>query len=189
VENVVLAHLHYDHAGTVDQFPRARFQLQDKEMAYATGRWMTYGQFGHSFEPDDICHLVRALYDGRMAFVDGEAEIAPGITLHHIGGHTAGVQCMRVWTERGWVVLASDTSHYYEHFEKYRVFPTTFNLGDVMKGYETLRRLADSMHHIVFETTPNQTFNSIQGIVRIRDRLTFGGLANQNVIVFGISNN
>jgi glyoxylase-like metal-dependent hydrolase (beta-lactamase superfamily II) len=149
VENVVLTHLHYDHAGTVDQFPRARFKLQDKEMAYATGRWMTYGQFGHSFEPDDICHLVRALYDGRMAFVDGDAELAPGITLHHIGGHTAGVQCMRVWTARGWVVLASDTSHYYEHFEKYRVFPTTFNLGDVMKGYETLRRLADSLHHIV----------------------------------------
>jgi glyoxylase-like metal-dependent hydrolase (beta-lactamase superfamily II) len=149
VEDVVLTHLHYDHAGTVDQFPRARFHLQDKEMAYATGRWMGYGQFGHSFEPDDICYLVRALYEGRMAFVDGEAELAPGITLHHVGGHTAGVQCLRIWTARGWVVLASDTSHYYEHFEKYRVFPTTFNLGDVMKGYETLRRLADSIHHIV----------------------------------------
>ena len=37
---------------------------------------------------------------------------------------------MRVHTKRGWVVLASDASHYYEHFEKGRVFPTTFNIGE-----------------------------------------------------------
>jgi hypothetical protein len=93
--------------------------------------------------------MVRLVFDGRVNFVDGESTIAPGISLHKIGGHTAGVQCMRVWTKRGWVVLASDTSHYYEHFENYRVFPTTLNLSDVMKGYETLRRLSDSLQHIV----------------------------------------
>ena len=51
------------------------------------------------------------------------------MTIHRIGGHTAGLQCVRVHTKRGWVVLASDTSHYYEHFEKGRVFPTTFHIG------------------------------------------------------------
>jgi glyoxylase-like metal-dependent hydrolase (beta-lactamase superfamily II) len=149
VSEIVLTHLHYDHAGTLSDFPRARFHLQEAEMAYATGRFMTYQQFGHSFVPDDICGMVRLVFDGRVNFVAGEATIAPGITLHKIGGHTAGVQCVRVWTQRGWVVLASDTSHYYEHFERYRVFPTTFNLGDVMNGYETLRRLADSTKHII----------------------------------------
>ncbi len=149
VPEIVLTHLHYDHVGTFDEFPNARFHLQEAEMAYATGRYMGYGQFGHSFVPDEICGMVRLVFDGRVNFIDGEASIAPGITLHKIGGHTAGVQCMRVWTQRGWVVLASDTSHYYEHFESYRVFPTTFNLGDVMKGYETLRRLADSTKHII----------------------------------------
>ena len=71
------------------------------------------------------------------------------MSIHLIGGHRAGLQCVPVHTRRGWVVLASDTSHYYEHFEKYRVFPTTYNLGDVMRGYETLRGLADSMQHII----------------------------------------
>jgi len=149
VSEIVLTHLHYDHVGTFDEFPNARFHLQDAEMAYATGRNMSYGQFGHSYEPDEVCGIVRAVFDRRVNFIDGEASIAPGITLHLVGGHTDGVQCMRVWTKRGWVVLASDTSHYYEHFEKYRVFTTTYNLGDVMKGYETLRRLADSIKHIV----------------------------------------
>lgn len=149
VSEIVLSHMHYDHVGTFDAFPNARFHLQEAEMAYATGRHMAYRQFGHSYEPDEVCGMVRLVFDGRVNFVDGEATIAPGISLHKIGGHTAGVQCMRVWTQRGWVVLASDTSHYYEHFENYRVFPTTLNLSDVMKGYETLRRLGDSLQHIV----------------------------------------
>ncbi len=149
VSEIVISHMHYDHVGTFDEFPHARFHLQDAEMAYATGRNMGYRQFGHSYEPDEVCGMVRLVFDGRVNFIDGEAGIAPGISLHRVGGHTDGVQCMRVWTQRGWVVLASDTSHYYEHFEQYRVFPTTYNLGDVMRGYETLRRLADSMQHII----------------------------------------
>ena len=83
-------------------------------MAYATGRHMAYRQFGHSYEPDEVCGMVRAVFDGRVNFIDGEQTIAPGISLHKIGGHTAGVQCMRVWTKRGWVVLASDTERMVE---------------------------------------------------------------------------
>ena len=56
---------------------------------------------------------------------------------------------MRVHTKRGWVVLASDTSHYDEHFEKGRVFPTTYNIGEVLEGYNKLHRLAESPQHIV----------------------------------------
>src|ERR1700742_3731576 len=40
VDDVVLTHLHYDHAGTLPDFPRARVHLQDAEIAYATGRCM-----------------------------------------------------------------------------------------------------------------------------------------------------
>ena len=56
---------------------------------------------------------------------------------------------MRVHTKRGWVVLASDAAHYYEHMEKGRVFTSMFNLGDALEGYDTLRKLAASPKHIV----------------------------------------
>ncbi|MGZ5230494.1 MAG: N-acyl homoserine lactonase family protein, partial [Burkholderiales bacterium] len=75
--------------------------------------------------------------------------IAPGITLHRIGGHTAGLQSVRVHTQRGWVVLASDASHYYEHFEKGRCFPTVYNVGETLEGYGILQRLAESPEHVV----------------------------------------
>src|SRR5258708_1336480 len=37
VAHVIVTHLHYDHIGNFDLFPRARFHLQDREMAFATG--------------------------------------------------------------------------------------------------------------------------------------------------------
>src|SRR5262249_47482240 len=42
VEHVIITHLHYDHAGNLQLFPRARFHLQDSEMAFATGRYMAH---------------------------------------------------------------------------------------------------------------------------------------------------
>ena len=81
VAEIVITHLHYDHVGTYYDFPNARFHLQEAEMSYATGRFMTYRQFAPSFEPDEICGMVRCVFDGRVNFIDGEATLAPGISL------------------------------------------------------------------------------------------------------------
>jgi glyoxylase-like metal-dependent hydrolase (beta-lactamase superfamily II) len=149
VRDVIVTHMHYDHIGTFKDFPEARFHLQDEEMAFVTGRHMCHRLIRHSFEVEDVVGMVRMLYDDRVQFHRGDDDIAPGLTLHHIGGHTAGLQSVRVHTKRGWIVLASDASHYYEHFEKGRVFPTTFNIGGVLEGYGKLHRLAESPQHIV----------------------------------------
>ncbi|HEX9558971.1 MAG TPA: MBL fold metallo-hydrolase, partial [Reyranella sp.] len=50
VEDVIITHLHYDHVGNWDRFPKARFHLQDKEMQFATGRHVCHGTFRHAFE-------------------------------------------------------------------------------------------------------------------------------------------
>lgn len=149
VRDVIVSHMHYDHIGTFQDFPRARFHLQDDEMAFVTGRHMCHRHLRHSFEVEDVVGVVRMVYEDRVQFHAGDDELAPGVTLHRIGGHTAGLQCMRVHTKRGWVVLASDASHYYEHFEKGRCFPTVFNVGDTLEGYDKLRRLAESPQHII----------------------------------------
>lgn len=149
IENVIVTHLHYDHVGTYADFPMARFHIQDDEMAYATGRYMRHGRFSHGYEVDDVVAMVRLVFRDRIAFHAGDAELAPGLSIHRIGGHTRGMQCVRVFTERGWVVLASDASHFYEHIEQGRCFPTVFNVGEMIDGYEILQRLAGSMNHIV----------------------------------------
>ena len=149
VREVVITHMHYDHVGTFFDFPQAVFHLQDDEMNYVTGRYMRHARFAHSIEVEDVVGMVRALFKGRVIFHKGADEIAPGVSLHHIGGHTPGLQSVRVHTQRGWVVLASDATHYYEHFETGRCFPSIVDLGRVLEGYDILRKLADSPGHVV----------------------------------------
>ena len=148
-EDVVVTHLHYDHAGTTDHFPNARFHLQEAEMVYATGRHMCHHAFNHAYTPGHICTMVQRAFEGRVAFHDGDAEIAPGVSVHRIGGHTMGMQCVRVMTARGWVVLASDATHYYENIEAVRPFPIVYNVADMVRGYEIMRGLAESNDHVI----------------------------------------
>lgn len=149
VERVIVTHLHYDHCGNYELFPRARYHLQDREMAYATGRCMCHGVLRAPFEAEDVVAMVRKVFAGRVEFHDGVDEIAPGVTVHHIGGHSKGLQSVRVKTRRGYVVLASDATHLYAHVDGGRVFPITYNVAEVLQGYDTLRQLATSPRHVV----------------------------------------
>ena len=80
VSDVILTHLHYDHVGNFDRFPKARFHLQERELTYATGRYMRYPRLSHSFEVEDVCGIVRLNYASRVLFYDGDAE--QGQRLH-----------------------------------------------------------------------------------------------------------
>jgi glyoxylase-like metal-dependent hydrolase (beta-lactamase superfamily II) len=149
VTDVILTHLHYDHVGNFHRFPQAQFHLQDAEMEYATGRFMCYPRLAHSFEVTDVTGVVRLNFEGRIVFHTGAAELAPGITVHAVGGHSAGLQFVRVHTRRGWVVIASDVTHFYENMESGRPFTTAFHVGKMLQGFDALRAHAPSPQHIV----------------------------------------
>jgi glyoxylase-like metal-dependent hydrolase (beta-lactamase superfamily II) len=149
VQDVVVTHMHYDHAGTLGDFPQAAFHLQELEMNFATGRHMCHQPFRHSFSADHVKTMVDKLFDGKVIFHDGDEEIAPGVSVHHVGGHTMGLQCVRVHTQRGWLVLASDASHFYENMEKTSPFPIVYHVGDMIQGYAKMRKLAESNQHII----------------------------------------
>lgn len=149
VEDVIVTHFHYDHIGNFDKFPNARFHVQDAEVAFATGRHMLEPRHGSSMNVDDVVGMVRHVYRHRVRFHAGDAELAPGLSLHHIGGHTAGMQSVRVRTRRGNVMVASDAAHLYANMETRNPFPVIFELDKVLAGYDRLRELADSPDHVV----------------------------------------
>jgi glyoxylase-like metal-dependent hydrolase (beta-lactamase superfamily II) len=149
VRDVVITHLHYDHVGNFDLFPQATLYLQDLELRYATGRYMTHECFRGAYEVEDVVGMVRRVYENRVRFHDGDAEIAPGVSVHLIGGHTMGLQAVRVATRRGAVVLASDASHFYANMGETRPFPNVWSVADLVEGYRKLRALADSAEHII----------------------------------------
>jgi len=149
VGTVIITHLHYDHAGNLDLFPQARFHLQDRELGFATGRHMCQACLRASFEVEDVVQMVRAVYAERVEFHDGDGEVAEGVTLHHVGGHSDGLQMVRVMTARGPVVLASDASHYYANMQTQNPFPIVYDLGAMAQGWGKARRLAGSDDRII----------------------------------------
>jgi glyoxylase-like metal-dependent hydrolase (beta-lactamase superfamily II) len=149
VANVIITHMHWDHAGNYDLFPNARYHLQDCEMAYATGRCMCHPIMRVPFRADDVLSVVAKVFADRVEFHDGDDELAPGITVHKIGGHSKGLMCVRVKTRRGYVVISSDATHLYQHLDEGKVFPITYNVAETVEGYKTLKRLASSRQHVV----------------------------------------
>ena len=68
VEDVIVTHFHYDHIGNFDKFPKANFHLQDREMAFVTGRHMLDPTHGSSMNVEDVVGMVRHLYGQRVVF-------------------------------------------------------------------------------------------------------------------------
>jgi hypothetical protein len=101
--------------------------LQELEMRYATGRYMCQECFSGAFEAEDVVGMVRRVYEGRVRFHDGDAQLMPGVSLHLIGGHTMGLQVARVE----------------------RPFPIVWSVADMVDGYRRLRALAESPAHVI----------------------------------------
>ena len=63
--------------------------------------------------------------------------------------HSAGLQFVRVRIIRGFVVLASDVSHFYENMASQRPFATAFHIGEMLEGFDRLLAPAPDESHIV----------------------------------------
>ncbi|MBT5912605.1 N-acyl homoserine lactonase family protein [Rhodospirillaceae bacterium] len=149
VKDVIITHMHYDHVGNLSIFPNARFHVQDTEMAYVTGRAMTHPILRHSFVLSEVQEMVAMVYQDRAIFHDGDDDLVPGVTLHHFPGHARGLMAVRVNTKRGWIILASDTAHYYESLAAEHVFITHENIFEMLESYRSLVKLGGDVSRIV----------------------------------------
>lgn len=149
VTDVILTHLHYDHAGTTADFGAARLTLQECEMQHWTGPDAQRGPNPHLAEAGDIAHLVHANLARRVRWVDGDDEVVPGVSVHLVGGHTPGMQVVRVRTASGHAVVASDAAHFYENLETDRPYPVVHHVTDAHGAFEDVARLADDPALIV----------------------------------------
>lgn len=177
VTEIIVTHLHYDHAGGLALFPNAHLHLQAAEMAFATGPCICHDTLRMPFTAGHVCEAVTRLYRGKLTFHDGDAEIADGVTVHCIGGHSRGLQAVRVRTQAGWMVLASDAAHYYENLWLRKPFPIVVDLQDMLDGFTWLETLASRRELIIPGHDPlvRQVFSP--GIAEHITRLDHGPIA------------
>jgi glyoxylase-like metal-dependent hydrolase (beta-lactamase superfamily II) len=150
VDHVVLTHLHYDHTGTAREFEAARYVLQRSELDYWTGPWAErIARERWLVSESDLAHLRTAQKEGRVRLVDGDASVVPGLSVHLVGGHTAGMQVVRVRTAQGHVVLASDASHFYENIEDDRPFAILHSMTGMYGAFDRIKELSGGPHLVV----------------------------------------
>ena len=149
IRDVILTHLHWDHAGNLDLFPNARIHVQEEELRFCTGRSMSHRTVSKTYEAHDVMSAIKHLFDGRLHLHPGIAEIVPGVTIHPVGGHTPGSQVVRIPTKRGWIVLASDSAHLWANIRLRSPFPIVDNLTQTLDAFDTIETLADGDDHII----------------------------------------
>ncbi len=150
VEDVILTHLHYDHAGSLNVFPNAKFHVQDAEMAFATSRHVCDHGVRAPFDGEPVAQLVRKLYADHVIFHDGDADFAPGIRLVKAEGHTAGLMVVVCDTARGPVVLCSDAAHLYANITRAIPFPIFVDAKAYAAAQDKVMALAGgSLDHVI----------------------------------------
>jgi glyoxylase-like metal-dependent hydrolase (beta-lactamase superfamily II) len=142
VSTVIVTHAHWDHIGNLHQFPRAEILMSRAEYDFWTGPVARRAQFAAHAEPDEVARLEAARADGRLTVITGQHTALPGVELVEVGGHTPGELIVKVATESGAVVLASDSLHFYEEVERDRPFAILSDLPGMYLAYDVLAGLA-----------------------------------------------
>jgi glyoxylase-like metal-dependent hydrolase (beta-lactamase superfamily II) len=149
VTDVILTHIHWDHADGFDLFPKAKIWIQKDEIEYYAGEAWN-GKKRTAADPDDILGLVKLNTEGRVGLVNGDAqEIFPGITCYIGGKHTYQSQYVGVKTAAGTVVLASDNVYLYENLEKHVPIAATLDADSNLRAQDRMRQIASNPRLII----------------------------------------
>jgi glyoxylase-like metal-dependent hydrolase (beta-lactamase superfamily II) len=150
VTDVVVTHMHWDHADGVDLFPKARVWIQKDEFNYYTREAKPPSGHDGDNELDEASAMVKLNNLGRVRLVDGDArEILPGVTVYTGGRHTFASQYVGVNTKAGRVVIASDNLYLYENLDKHVPIAQTFDAKSNLAAHDRMKRLATNLRLIV----------------------------------------
>lgn len=150
VTDVIVTHMHWDHADGADLFPNARVWIQKDEYDHFTREEKPPSGHEANDELNEITAMMKLHAAGRVRLVDGDAKaILPGITVYTGGRHTYASQYVGVNTKAGCVVIASDNVYLYENLDKHVPIAQTLDAAANLAAQDRMKRLAADPRLIV----------------------------------------
>ena len=145
LDAVIWTHLHWDHCYNGEFFPGKPFYVQRTEVNYALNPLPVH------------CNVYEAPTIGmtpawmkvkdQLKLVDGDYELADGITLLLTPGHTPGGQCVLVSTAAGPYLIAGDTIMQYENWDGNGVLPHLYSTAHVnLYDFEASLKRIETLH-------------------------------------------
>ena len=112
VSDIVVTHAHFDHLGSIGEFPKARIHIQKRELLSCYEALALPKRFAHLskiVDPANIRMALEASIEHRVNLVDGDRDnLLPGIHVRLGPGHTPGHQFVIVETAVGRRVISGD---------------------------------------------------------------------------------
>lgn len=159
IDFVILTHLHFDHAGggtrfaadgsAVPTFPKAKYIVQRAEWEDATADRpeLAGAYFRKDFEPLEAA--------GQLEIVEGNVEIAPGVSAFLVGGHTRGMQLVVLQQGEREAVFLADLAPTAAHLRPFWTMAYDQNLLDVRRSKPAvLGRMCEHDAVALFEHDP-----------------------------------
>ena len=167
IEKVIVTHLHHDHFSAYQLYPNATFYIQRRETEFLNGPAIRFRQIA-GLVPD-MAEVIELEHTKRIHYLDGDEQIAPGIRVVLVGGHTLGSQVVVVATQKGETVICSDAVDLYRNLDEGVVAPGV----DLLQGLlalDKVRALASSPELIIPSHDPlvlKAFTNPIEGVAEI----------------------
>ena len=112
ITDIFVTHAHFDHMGSIAEFPNAHIHIQKSELLSwyeAIALPKRYSHLTAIIDPDNLRTALEASIEHRVTLIDGDKDnVLPGIHVRLGSGHTVGQQFVLLDTAVGRRVISGD---------------------------------------------------------------------------------
>jgi glyoxylase-like metal-dependent hydrolase (beta-lactamase superfamily II) len=153
ISSIFVTHAHFDHMGSIAEFPNAHIYIQKSELLSWYEAFALPKRFSHLtaiVDPDNMRAALDASIAHRVTLIDGDRNnVLPGIHVRLGSGHTIGQQFVIVETTAGRRVISGDCVYSRRQFTGHNndgvYVPLNNAVGSVWEQLKTIDKMNDEL--------------------------------------------